>query len=57
MAGIYRSLQKAQEIKPDEVYPKQKINDINMKLQHLAAVENDKRKRYNENIQKGCCIF
>ena len=48
---------KAQEIKPDEVYPKQKIDEINMKLQHLAAVENDKRKRYNENIQKGDAAF
>ena len=41
---------KAQEIKPDEVYPKQRIDEINMKLQHLAAVENDKRKRYNETV-------
>ena len=35
---------KAQEIKPDEVYPKQRIDEINMKLQHLAAVENEKKK-------------
>ena len=48
---------KAQEIKPDEVYPKQRIDDINMKLQHLAAVENEKRKRYDESIQKGDAAF
>ena len=48
---------KAQEIKSDEVYPKQKIDEINMKLQHIAALENDKRKRYDESIQKGDAAF
>ena len=48
---------KAQEIKSDEVYPKQKIDEINMKLQHIAALENDKRKRYEESIQKGDAAF
>ncbi len=49
--------EKAQQIKSDEIYPKQKIDDINMKLQHFAALENDKRKRYDESIKKADAAF
>ena len=48
---------KALEIKPDEGYPSQRIDEINLKLHHIAAIENDKRKRYDESIQKGDAAF
>ena len=48
---------KAQEIKPDEVYPKQRIDDINMKLQHLAAVENEKENGMMKAFKKEMLHF
>ncbi|MDA9715010.1 hypothetical protein N9V04_01280, partial [Bacteroidota bacterium] len=48
---------KAQEIKPDEVYPKQRMDEIKMKLQHLAAVENDKENAIMKTFKKGMLHF
>ena len=51
------SYTKAEQIKPDESYPKQMIEDINLRKQHLASIENEKRLRYDESIKKADAAF
>ena len=51
------SYTKAEQIKPDESYPKQMIEDINLRIQHLASIENEKRLRYDESIKKADAAF
>ena len=51
------SYNKALTFKDDETYPENRINDINLKLKHLAAVEKDKKNRYDESINSANAAF
>jgi tetratricopeptide (TPR) repeat protein len=51
------SYKKAKEIKTDESYPINMIDEINLKIQRSAAVEKDKRSRYDESIKSADAAF
>lgn len=52
-----QSYQAAKTIKSDESYPDQMIKDIELKLQHLANLENEKQNRFNESIASADAAF
>ena len=47
----------AKDIKPDEDYPQQMIDDIEVKLQRIAADAAEKQKRYDDLIANGDASF
>ena len=51
------SFKKAKEIKNDEPYPDRMIDEINLKIQRLAALQKDKQNRFDESIKNADAAF
>tara|TARA_Y100000589_G_C27195183_1_gene646520 strand:+ start:897 stop:5894 length:4998 start_codon:yes stop_codon:yes gene_type:complete len=49
--------EEAKKIKPNEVYPQQKIDEINIILQRIAAEDAEKQKRYDALISNADAYF
>ena len=64
--GIYKdenwadakiAYEEAKSIKPEESYPQQMIDDINIKIQRIAADAAEKRKRFDDLVANGDASF
>ena len=51
------SYQSAKKIKEDESYPDQKINEINIKITHIANQEKELQKKYSDFIKNADASF
>ena len=51
------SYQSAKKIKEDESYPDQKINEINIKITHIANQQKETQKKYSDFIKNADASF